>query len=94
MERKRVEIEISRHREKPGTYVARYRSPVLGAVYSVEFPDSVTGAVALHHFAEMLKTRYPADGATRFVFVSTDAKATDTLRDAAAMGTWASQEHK
>ena len=85
MESKRVEIEISRHESKPGTYVARYRSPVLGAVYSVEFPDSVTGAVALHHFAEMLKTRYPADGATRFVFVSSSDDAGETVKQAAAM---------
>ena len=45
-----------------------------------------------HNFAEMLKTRYPADGATRFLFVSSDAEATDTLRDAAAMGKPASQD--
>lgn len=78
---KRFEIEITRHDSKSDTYVARYASPLLGAVYTVEFPDSVTGAVALHYFAEMLKSRYPLAGATHFVF-PLDGTLTPIVRDA------------
>ena len=40
------------------TYFAIYPCPVLSASFSVVFPDSVVGAVALHDFAEMLRLRY------------------------------------
>lgn len=39
-------------------YLAIYSSPVLSSSFSVVFPDSVVGAVALHDFAEMLRLRY------------------------------------
>jgi hypothetical protein len=67
MNGKTLEIKVSRQEAKPGFYVARYRSPVLGATYTVEFPGTVVGAVALHHFTEMLKTRYPVGGMVRFL---------------------------
>ncbi len=53
------EVQINSHPEKADWYVARYESGFLGAVHSVEFANSITGAVALYHFVEMLKTRYP-----------------------------------
>lgn len=40
------------------TYLTVYACPVLSARFSVVFPDSVVGAVALHDFAEMLRLRY------------------------------------
>jgi hypothetical protein len=43
---------------RPGGYVARYRSDVLGATYSVKFEDSVIGGIALHGFAEMLRLKW------------------------------------
>ena len=46
----------------PGFHVACYHSPLHRATYTVGFPGSVVGAVALHHFTEMLKTRYPVGG--------------------------------
>ena len=84
MAAKTFEIQISRHGEKPDTYVARYHSPVLGATYSVEFPGTVVGAVALHHFTEMLKSRYPAGGVTRFLFPPEETLQ-PVLRDALSM---------
>ena len=67
MNGKSLEIQIGRHEAKPGFYVARYQSPVLRTTYTVEFPGSVLGAVALHHFTEMLKTRYPVGEMVRFL---------------------------
>ena len=60
------EVHITPHPEKPDCYVARYQSAFLGAVYSVEFANTVMGAVALYHFVEMLRTRYP-DGRVTFM---------------------------
>ncbi len=57
--RRTFEVQISGHPEKTDWYVARYQSGFLGAAYTVEFANTVTGAVALYHFVEMLKTRYP-----------------------------------
>jgi len=57
--RNTCEVQITPHPEKPDTYVARYQSAFLGAIYSVEFANTVMGAVGLYHFVEMLKTRSP-----------------------------------
>jgi hypothetical protein len=43
---------------KPGAHVARYHAEVLGATYSVEFEDNVTGGIELHGFAVMLRLKY------------------------------------
>jgi hypothetical protein len=53
------QIQIAAHPDKADWYVAKYQSGFLSATYSVEFANSITGAVALHHFVEMLKTRFP-----------------------------------
>jgi hypothetical protein len=53
------EIQIAPHPQKHDWYVARYQSGFLSATFSVEFANSITGAVALYHFVEMLKSRYP-----------------------------------
>ena len=52
-------VQITPHAEKEDWYIASYESGFLSARYSVEFPNSITGAIALHHFVEMLKTRHP-----------------------------------
>ncbi|HUX21798.1 MAG TPA: hypothetical protein VMW69_11210, partial [Spirochaetia bacterium] len=64
---KTFEIKVRRHEREPGFYVACYQSPILKATYTVEFPGTVLGAVALHHFTEMLKTRYPLGRVVHFV---------------------------
>jgi len=84
MSGKTLEIQIHRQETKPGFYVARYQSPVLQATYTVEFPGTVVGAVALHHFTEMLKTRYPAGGMIRFL-LPPDETLHPVLRDALSM---------
>ena len=45
-------------------YLASYHSELYGADFCVRFPDSITGAFALHCFADMLHDRY----AKRVVF--------------------------
>ncbi len=83
---KTFEIEITANEGKPGGYIARYHSPILEAVYTVEFPNAITGAVALHHFIEMLKTRYPSGGATRFtIHPDIRPQPLTVVRDALAM---------
>jgi hypothetical protein len=58
MSGKEVTVRITPVAGKAGAYVARYRAEVLGATYSVEFQDNVMGGIALHSFADMLRTRY------------------------------------
>ena len=58
MSAKEISVRITPVAGKPGAYVARYRAEVLGATYSVEFEDNVMGGIALHSFAEMLRSRY------------------------------------
>ncbi len=84
MSTKTFEIHVSRHEAKPDFYVARYYSPVLKAVYSVEFPGSVLGAVALYHFTEMLKTQAPNGGVTRFILPAQEPL-TPVMADVLAM---------
>ena len=38
--------------------IATFRSEFLGATYAVVFPQTVTGAVALHRFAIMISSQY------------------------------------
>ena len=40
---------------KPGSYVATFTAEFLDATFSVLFPENITGAVALHGFAEMIR---------------------------------------
>ena len=55
---KRPHIKISPVYDNPGHYVAAFSSEVLGATFSVVFPATITGAVALHTFAEMVRGHY------------------------------------
>ena len=42
----------------PDRFIASYRSEFLAATYAVVFPQTVTGAVALHRFATMISSQY------------------------------------
>ncbi len=55
---KRPYITISPIQACPGQYIATFLSEVLGATFSVVFPETITGAVALHTFAEMIRSYY------------------------------------
>lgn len=41
-------------------YIAVFRSEALNATFSVMFQENVSGAVALHSFAEMIRGHYNA----------------------------------
>jgi len=79
------EVSITPHREKPDTFVARYESVFLGAVYSVEFANTVMGAVALHHFVEMLQTRYPEGRVSFMLPLGAGTHPVTAVRDAFSM---------
>ena len=51
-------ISVSPAAGKPGTYIATFTAEVLGATYSVLFRENISGAIALHSFAEMLRHHY------------------------------------
>ena len=55
---KKPRIRIYPVGDTSGRYVAAFTSEVLGATFSVVFNETVTGAVALHLFTEMLRSRY------------------------------------
>jgi len=51
-------ISVSPAAGKPGIYIATFTAEVLDATYSVLFRENITGAIALHSFAEMLREHY------------------------------------
>ena len=51
-------ITIAGVDDNPDNFVATFRSEFLGATYAVLFPQTVTGAVALHRFATMISSQY------------------------------------
>ena len=79
------EIQITSHREKSDWYVARYESGFLGAAYTVEFANTVTGAVALYHFIDMLKSRYPGGQVTFTLPTQLDGHPVTAVQDAWSM---------
>ncbi len=83
--RKACEVQITPHPEKADWYVATYRSGFLSASYSVEFANSITGAVALYHFVEMLKTRYPEGQVTFMLPANASHHSVPAVRDALSM---------
>ena len=54
----RLTVTIRRVPDESDTYIAMFDSPVLSSTFCVVFPDSVTGALALHEFADMLQMRF------------------------------------
>ena len=54
----RLTVTIRPVPDRSSLYIALFSSPVLSSTYSVIFPDSVTGALAVHDFAEMLRLRF------------------------------------
>ena len=51
-------ITIASVDDDPNQFVAAFRSEFLNATYAVLFPQTVTGAVALHRFATMISSQY------------------------------------
>ena len=51
-------IRISPVPGSTGRFVASFTADVLDATYAVVFPETVTGAIALHRFAQMIGERY------------------------------------
>ena len=51
-------VTIRRVPDDPRRYIATFESPVLSSTFCVVFPDSVTGAIVLHDFADMLHQHF------------------------------------
>ena len=58
MKNNRLTVTIRPVPDDSKNYVAIFESPVLSSTFCVVFPDSVTGALALHEFADMLHMRF------------------------------------
>jgi hypothetical protein len=52
------EITVFIRRVKEGCYLAYFHSEVLQATYSLYFKDTITGAIALNNFVEMLRIKH------------------------------------
>jgi len=63
------EITIKKIENKENYFIAYFKNPVLQASFSVCFPDTVCGAVALNDFFQMLNFKYSKE---RFEFVLSD----------------------
>jgi len=57
-EKNEIRITINPVENRKGNYVAYFRSDFLDATFSVYFKDTITGALALHTFSEMLRKKY------------------------------------
>jgi len=57
-EKNEIRITINPVENRKGNYVAYFRSEFLDATFSVYFKDTITGALALHTFSEMLRKKY------------------------------------
>ena len=55
---KRIGIVISPVKDHSGEYVAYFRSEFLQSTYTVYFKDTITGALALYNFGEMIRKQY------------------------------------
>ena len=62
-------ITIKKIENKDNYFIAYFKNPVLQASFSVCFPDTVCGAVALNDFFQMLNYKYSKE---RFEFVLSD----------------------
>ena len=51
-------IRIQAITEKPGRFIASFNAEFLNATYALTFCESVTGALALHRFAQMIENQY------------------------------------
>ena len=54
----KIKIMIHPVENRKGHYVAYFRSEFLDATYSAFFRDTITGALALHSFSEMIRKKY------------------------------------
>lgn len=58
MNGRRLTIRIQAIAEKPGQFIASFNAEFLNATYALTFGESVTGALALHRFAQMIEDQY------------------------------------
>ncbi|MCK4516140.1 MAG: hypothetical protein KAU31_12835 [Spirochaetaceae bacterium] len=56
--RHRSTIQVYPVSDSRDQYIAVFASEFLGATFAVMFPETITGAVALHTFAEMIRKQY------------------------------------
>jgi len=57
-EKKKIHITINPVENRKGDYVTHFRSEFLDATFSVFFRDTITGALALNSFSEMIRKKY------------------------------------
>jgi hypothetical protein len=58
MNGRKLIIRIQEISEESGRFVASFKAEVLDATYAVVFPETVTGAIALHRFVQMIEQQY------------------------------------
>ena len=56
--RRRNDIQVYPVPDSRSQYVAVFSSEFLGATFALMFSETITGAVALHTFAEMIRKQY------------------------------------
>ena len=54
-------MNITINKSIDNTYIAHFKSEILGATFAVSFKDNILGAVALHNFTTMLSKKYEQD---------------------------------
>ena len=58
MNGRRPTIRIQSIANKPGRFIASFHAEFLDATYALTFGETVTGALALHRFAQMIAHQY------------------------------------
>jgi hypothetical protein len=54
-------MNITINKSIENTYIASFKSEILGATYALCFRDNILGSIALIHFTNMLSKKYEQD---------------------------------
>ena len=54
-------MNITINKSYDNTYIASFKSEILGATYALHFKDNILGSISLIHFTNMLSKKYEQD---------------------------------
>ena len=57
----KINIIIKQVKNRDGEFIAFHSTNTLEATFSVYFRDNIYGSMALNHFSQMIKYRFPND---------------------------------
>jgi hypothetical protein len=74
-------MNITINKSYENTYIASFKSEILGATFAVCFKDNILGSVALHHFTTMLSKKYEQDDIKFLISRETEQIETEAIAE-------------